>query len=54
MQLNEVRLRSLKVKRRVLPMLDLFDAGFFVWLLVLGVVVFLGVVIVPRWKFMLR
>lgn len=29
MQLNEVRLRSLKVKRRVLPMLDLFDTGFF-------------------------
>lgn len=35
-------------------MLDLFDAEFFVWLLVLGVEVFLGVVIMLWWEFMLR
>lgn len=45
---------SEEVKRRVPPLLDLFDAGFFVWLLVLGVVVFLSVVIMLWWEFMLR
>lgn len=51
MQLNEMGLRFLKFKRGALSMLDLFDAGFFVWLLVFGVVVFLSFVIMLWWEF---